>query len=532
MADIGYAHRPVALGRSGMVASAHPLATLTGIEVLKAGGTAADAAVAVNAVLGVTQPHCCGVGGDLFCLYYEASTRRVHFLVGAGRSGSRASVDELGRRGLSRVPTIGPAAVSVPGCARAWAMLLERFGTRPLLELLAPAIHVAEHGFPATRLLSQVTQEVSETPTDPEWARIFTPGGQAPRLGELVVQRDLAATLRAIVSEGPDVVYRGPVARAIAARLEADGFLTEEDLARHDGEWAEPLCTTYRGVTVYETGLPTQGIAALLALNLLEGFDLGRMPLHSTDHLHILIEMIKLAYADRDRWVADPHATRLPVEGLLSKRYAVRRRSAFDPKKAQSYAAGDPAGDTTGFVIADARGNLISVTQSLFHLYGSGVVPPGTGIVLHNRGTYFNTDPRHPNCLAPRQRPFHTLIASIVTRDERPVMGFATMGSNGQALFHAQVLPNVLDHGLDIQEAIERPRFLLGPFTPDEPVDVIRVESRIPVRTIRALERRGHTIKMEREFFQKMGHAHGIVVRDGILMGGADPRGDGAALGY
>jgi gamma-glutamyltranspeptidase len=532
VADIGYAHRPVALGRSALVASAHPLATLAGIEVLKGGGGAADAAVAVNAVLGVTQPHCCGIGGDLFCLYYEARTRRVHFLAGAGRSGSRASLEELGRRGLSRVPTIGPAAVSVPGCVGAWAMLLDRFGTRPLAELLGPAIHYAEHGFPASRLLSQVTHEMLATLTDPEWRRIFTPRGAAPGLGELVVQRDLAATLRAIAREGVDVVYRGAIGRAVAARLEADGFLTGEDLARHEGEWAEPLRTGYRGFTVYETGLPTQGIAALLALNLLEGFDLGRMPLHGADHLHVLIEVVKLAYADRDRWVADPHAHRLPVDGLLSKAYAARRRAAFDPRKAQSYAAGDPTGDTTGFVIADARGNLISVIQSLFHLYGSGVVPPGTGIVLHNRGTYFNTDPGHPNCLAPGQRPFHTLIASIVTRDDRPVMGFATMGSNGQALFHAQVLPNVLDHGLDIQEAIERPRFLLGPFTPDEPVDVIRVESRIPARTIRALERRGHTIKVEGEFFQKMGHAHGIVVRGGTLMGGADPRGDGAALGY
>jgi gamma-glutamyltranspeptidase/glutathione hydrolase len=532
MADIGYAHRPVALGCEGMVASAHPLATLTGIEVLKGGGTAADAAVAVNAVLAVTQPHCCGLGGDLFCLYYEASTRRVHFLAGAGRSGSRASLDELGRRGLTRVPTLGPASVSVPGCVRGWAMLLERFGTRPLGELLAPAIRAADRGFPASRLLSQVTQELRETLTDPEWRRIFTPRGEAPRLGELVIQRDLAETLRKIASEGPDVVYRGAIARAITARLEADGFLTDDDLARHDGEWGEPLSITYRGVTVYETGLPTQGIAALLTLNLLEGFDLGRMRLHSAEHLHLLIEMVKLAYADRDRWVADPLATRLPAEGLLSKAYAARRRTAFDPRKAHSYRAGDPSGDTTGFVIADARGNLVSMIQSVFHLYGSGVVAPGTGIVLHNRGSYFNTDPAHPNCLAPRQRPFHTLIAAIVTRDDRPSMGFATMGSNGQALFHAQVLANVLDYGLDIQEAIERPRFLLGPFTPDDPVDVIRVESRIPARAIKALERRGHAVKVEREFFEKMGHAHGIVVQDGTLMGGADPRGDGAALGY
>jgi gamma-glutamyltranspeptidase/glutathione hydrolase len=351
-------------------------------------------------------------------------------------------------------------------------------------------------------------------------------------MGEVLVQSDLGATLRAVAAGGPDFFYRGRVAHAIAGRLEAEGFVTADDLARHAGEWSEPPSTSYRGCTVYETGLPTQGVAALLALNLLEGFDLRSMKLHSADHLHVLIEMIKLAYADRDRWVADPDATRLPVAGLLSKGYAARRRAAFDAKKAQSCRWGDPTGDTTGFVIADGHGNLISVVQSLFRQFGSGVVAPGTGVVLHNRGTYFNTDPAHPNCFAPRKRPFHTLIASIVTRDERPVMGFATMGSNGQAMFHAQVLTNVLDFGLDIQEAIERPRFLIGPFWPDEPVDVIRVESRMPARALAALERRGHRIRREAEFFQKMGHAHGIVVRNGTLMGGADPRGDGAAVGY
>jgi gamma-glutamyltranspeptidase/glutathione hydrolase len=530
--DIGYSHRPVALGRTAMVASAHPLATLTGIEILKGGGTAADAAVAVNAVLGVTQPYCCGVGGDFFCLYYEARTRRVHFLNGAGRSGTRATLDELGRRGLSRVPTLGPGAVSVPGCVRAWAMLLERFGTRPLGELLAPAIHCAEAGFPTTRLVSQAIDELFPSLPDLEWRKIFAPGGRAPRLGEPLVQDDLAATLRAIAAEGPDAFYRGRTARAIARRLEADGFLVAEDLATHTGEWGEPLQTSYRGYTVHETGLPTQGLAALLALNLLEGFDLRRMPLHSVAHLHTMIEMIKLAYADRDRWVADPTQAQLPVDGLLSKAYATRRRAAFDRRKAQSYTWGDPAGDTTGFVVVDGQGNLISVIQSLFHMFGAGVVVPGTGVVLHNRGTYFSTDPGHPNGFAPRKRPFHTLIASVVTREDRPVMGFATMGSNGQALFHAQVLTNVLDYGLDIQEAIERPRFLIGPFTPDEPVDTLRLESRVPPRVIRALERRGHRIKLERDFFQKMGHGHGVVVGEAVLMGGADPRGDGTALGF
>src|SRR5712664_1378643 len=261
MPQIGYSHRPVALGHRGMVAAAHPLATLTGVEVLKAGGTAADAAVAVNGVLAVTQPNACGVGGDLFCLYYEAETRRVHFLNGAGRSGSRAGLEELTRRGLAAVPLIGPGSVSVPGATRAWSMLLERFGTRPLKSLLAPALHYAADGFPLTLIVCQAIRERSVLFDDPEWHRVFVPGG---------------------------------------------GFLTADDLAAHTGAWGEPISTTYRGYTVWETPPPTQGLATLLTLNLLEGFDLTRYEIHSPEHLHLLIEMTKLAYADRNRWIADP----------------------------------------------------------------------------------------------------------------------------------------------------------------------------------------------------------------------------------
>lgn len=533
MPQIGYAHRPVALGREGMVASAHPLATLTGIELLKSGGNAADAAVAVNAVLAVTQPHTCGVGGDLFALYYEAASRKVHCLIGAGRSGSRASLEALKRRRLSAVPTQGPASVSVPGCVGAWEMLLERFGTRPFGELLGPAIHSAENGFPCTHLLSQTIAERRGEIADPEWRRIFAPKGRPPGSGELVRQPDLGQTLRTLAKEDAAALYRGRIAEAIARRLATEGFVTLEDLAAHSGEWADPLSTSYRGFTVYEPPPPTQGLAVLLGLNLVEGFDLGRMPHHSAEHLHLLVEMSKLAYADRDRWIADPAHARLPVAALLSKAYAARRRTAFDPKRAQRYRAGDPSGDTTGFVIADRHGNMISVIQSLYHGFGSGVVPEGTGVVLQSRGSYFSTDPSHPNCLAPRKRPFHTLIAALVTRGERPVLGFATMGAEGQAMFHLQVLTNVLDFGMDIQEAIEHPRFLMGRFKPEQGKgDPLWLEGRVPRRAVTGLARRGHKVRPVSDFFHQMGHAHGIAVRAGTFMGGADPRGDGLALGY
>jgi gamma-glutamyltranspeptidase len=532
MPRVGYSHRPVALGRDGMVSSCHPSATLAGLDVLRAGGTAADAAIATNAVLAVTKPAMCGVGGDIFVLYYEAATRRVHFLNGAGRSGSRAGLDELRRRGLDRLPVIGPPTVSVPGCVRGWFMLHEKFGTRPVPELLAPAVRLAERGFPVTSLQSQYMAEFAPGNPDPEWRRVFMPGGRALSMGEIWTQPDLARTLRELCDRGPDLFYTGRVGRAIAARMATDGFLTEDDLAGHRGEWGEPICTTYRGATVWQTPPPTQGLAALIALNLLEGVPVARRKLHSTEHLHLLLEMVKLAYADRDRWIGDPAHAKVPIAGLLSKDYAARRRRAFDPHKAQAYAAGDPEGDTTGFVAADAYGNVISVIQSLFNPFGSGVVVPDTGVLLQNRGRHFTYEPEHPAVFAPGKRPFHTLMTSMVTRDDRPAIAFSTMGGNGQAMFHVQVLTNLLDYGLDAQEAIERPRFLIGEFLPNDPADAIYLEDRIPARVFTALARKGHNIKPAPALFPKVGHAHAIVLRDGVLFGGADPRGDGVALGF
>ena len=531
MPQIGYARRPVALGRDGLVTTAHPYATVAGLDVLRAGGTAADAAVAANAVLAVTQPNMCGVGGDIFVLYYEAATRRVHFLNGAGRSGSRASLEELQRRGASALPIVGPMTVSVPGCVRGWAMLLERFGTRPLAALLEPAIHYAE-GCPTSSLTSQSIDEFEKATSDAEWHRVFRPGDRAPALGEPLVQSDLARTLRDLAAEGPDLFYTGRVARAIAERLARDGFLTPEDLAQHTGEWGEPIATTYRGFRVYETPPPTQGLAALIALNILERFSLAKCPLHSVQHLHLLLEVVKLAYADRDRFIGDPAHARLPLAELLDKGYAARRRKAFDPRKAQAYTAGDPEGDTTGFVVVDRQGNVASVIQSLFNTFGSGIVVPGCGIVLQNRGRHFQLDPAHPSALGPRKRPFHTLMASIVTRDERPAHALATMGGNGQAQFHVQILTNLIDYGLDPQEAIERPRFLLGPFYPEDAPDTVHLESRLPRAVVSALIRKGHAIRPAPELFTRTGQAHAVSFRDGTLLGGADPRGDGAALGF
>jgi gamma-glutamyltranspeptidase/glutathione hydrolase len=531
MPQIGYAHRQAPMGRRGMVASCHPLASLAGVEVLKSGGNVVDATIATNAVLAVTQPNFCGVGGDIFCLYYEAATRRVHFLSGAGRSGSRATLDELGRRGLKAVPNIGPGSVSVPGVTRGWRMLLDRFGTRPMASLLEPAIHYAGEGFPLSDVVAQSIREKAPMVDDPEWHRVIALDGNFPRAGHCYRQPDLARTLAELARE-PELFYKGRVARSIAQRLEAEGFLTADDLAAHEGEWGEPISSTYRGYTIYETPPPTQGLAALLTLNLLEAFDLRRYEVHSPEHLHLLIEMTKLAYADRDRWVADPSHERVPVETLIGKAYAERRRRAFDPEKAQWHKWGEIDGDTTGFVVADGQGNVMSVIQSLYKSFGSAVVAPGTGVVLQNRGSYFNTDPAHPNCFAPRKRPFHTLIACVVTRGDQPVLGYSNMGGDGQAMFHTQSLTNALDYGMEIQEAIERPRFVAGPIDPGDVVDQVRIESRVPESVRDALSRKGHKVTPVSDWFMRMGHAHGITLDHGTLRGGADPRGDGAAIGF
>ena len=354
---------------------------------------------------------------------------------------------------------------------------------------------------------------------------------RVPAPGQSFRQPDLARALTEL-GDDPELFYRGWVARAIAERLAADGFLTAEDLAEHTGEWGEPLSTTYRGYTVYQTPPPTQGLAALLTFNLLEAFDLASYPVHSMEHLHLLLEMTKIAYADRDRWVADPAETRLPIQELLDKGYAAKRRALYDPDKARRYEGGNLDGDTTGFVVADGRGNVLSVIQSVYKSFGSGIVAPGTGVVLQNRGAYFSTDPAHPNHLAPRKRPFHTLTASVVTRDGAPVLGYSTMGGDGQAMFHTQGLTNVLDYGMEIQEAIERPRFVYGPIDPGDIVDTARIEGRVPAEVREGLVKKGHQVLAVSDWFLRMGHAHGITLRDGTLRGGADPRGDGAAIGF
>ncbi|MBI4012590.1 MAG: gamma-glutamyltransferase [Candidatus Rokubacteria bacterium] len=538
MPALGYSHRPVALGAHGLVAAAHPVATLAGLEVLRAGGNAVDAALAVNGVLAVAQPHMCGLGGDLFALLYHAPSREVVFLNGAGRSGSRATVEAVRGRGLGALPLSGPLAVSVPGCVDAWAALAARYASRGLGELLKPAIALAGDGVPVSDLLAQTIRERAALIEDPEWHRIYAPPGRTPATGDRLVQPDLARSLALVAEGGPDAFYRGELGARLVRHVEAGGgFLTREDLAAHASRWQPPVATTYRGATVWETPPPTQGLTVLQALNVLEGFDLAAMGHHSPAHLHHLVEAIKLAYADRERFLGDPDHVAVPVTALLDKGYATRRRALLDPRRAAARpSCGDPLGDTTGFVVADPAGSVIAVIQSLYAAFGSGVVPPGTGVTLHNRGAAFSLDPASPSVLAPRKQPFHTLIAALVLENGEPAAALATMGGHGQPQTHVQVLTNLLDFRMDPQEAVERPRFVQGRMRPTDPDDRLRIERRVPGRVRAALARRGHPLDVVANRAVTMGHAHALTVQrrdEGrLLAGGADPRGDGLALAY
>jgi len=499
MPILGYAHRPVAYGRDGLVASAHPAATLAGLDVLRAGGNVVDASIAVNATLAVVQPHMCGLGGDLFVLYFHAPSSELCFLNAAGRSGSRATPEALRQRGLDAVPIQGPLAVSVPGAVAGWGALADRFGSRPLAELLKPAVTLASDGFPVSDLLAQTITERAPLIEDPEWHRIYAPGGEGPRTGAVLRQPDLGRSLARLAAEGPEAFYQGEVAGRIVEHVAVGGgFLTRDDLARHAARWQRPISTTYRDCTVFQTPPPTQGFTLLQALNLVETFDVASLSPQSPDHLHVLVEALKLAYADRDRYLGDPDHVPVPLATLLDKTYAATRRARLHRRRAARMTV---------------SGELLSDTVSSFSL-----------------------DPGSPSVLAPGKQPLHTLVASLVLRDRQPVVALATMGGHGQPQTHLQILVNLLDFKMDPQEAIERPRVIQGKVRPTDPGDRLRVEGRVPARTVATLRRRGHLVDLVPDRAVVMGHAHVLTVEwtaaGPVLAGGADPRGDGLALGF
>ena len=533
--------RPATLAYRGMVTSPHTLASQAGVAILQAGGSAVDAAIAAAAVLSVVYPHMTSLGGDAFWLIHDARTGAVRSLEAAGRAAAAATLDWFAARGLREIPVRGilPATLTVPGAVDGWYQAHASHGRLPLATDLAAAVGYARDGFPVTQRLSQwIARSADVLAADPAAARIFLAHGASPAAGRRLTNPDLARTLER-AAEGRAGFYEGETAREMARHArEHGGFYTERDFAAQRAKWGTSIHATYRGVTIHETPPPSQGVSVLQALRLLEPWEIGALPFLGPDHVHLLVQAKQIAFHDRDRLVADPEFSPVPVERLLSRAYADERRVLMDPKRALPWdrvpSSGSLTGDTVYVAAVDADGNAVSLIQSLYFGFGSGVVAGSTGVVLQNRGAYFSLHPAHPNRLEPGKRPLHTLIASLAFKDGRLWQVVGCMGADGQPQIHLQVYTALIDFGLDIQQAVEAPRWLAGRFALGDAREVLNMEGRFAPTTVAELARRGHEINRWEAWNELAGHAHGITIDpgSGARVGGADPRSDGAAIGY
>ncbi len=535
--------RSVVLARNGVVAASHPLAAQAGLDILRAGGNAVDAAIATNAMLGVVEPMSCGIGGDLFAIYWDNSTKKLYGLNASGRSPLSLSRDVFKSKKLDRIPLQGPLGWSVPGAVSGWGELNKRFGKKSLAESLGPAIQTAEDGYPVSEVIAGSWKGAEDDLKKwPDSAKTYLINGQrTPAFGEIFKLPNLASSYRLIAQGGADAFYRGEIAKRIVEFSKNNGgYLSAEDFLRHRSEWVEPVSTSYRGYRVWELPPNGQGIAALQILNMLEPHDVARMGRGSADFIHLLVEAKKLAFADRAKFYADPDFAQLPVERLISKGYASERGSRIDMAKAATEVpAGDPQlqnGDTVYLTVVDKDRNCCSLIQSNYYGFGSKVTPGDVGFVMQNRGALFSLDESHLNRLEPGKRPFHTIIPAMVTKDDRPVFCFGVMGGDMQPQGHVQVLVNLLDFKMNVQAAGDEARIRhKGSATPrSEPADgagVVTVESGVSPETIGELEKRGHQVELGKGGF---GGYQGIWIdwKQRVLHGATDSRKDGAALGY
>jgi gamma-glutamyltranspeptidase/glutathione hydrolase len=538
-----FATRSVVMARHGMVATSQPLATEIGVATLRRGGSAVDAAIAANAALGLTEPTSCGIGGDLFALVFDAASGRLHGLNASGRSPLSLTLEGLLEMRLPLIPERGALAVSVPGAVDGWCELSARFGRLPLRDLLEPSIAYAREGFPVTEVIGASWQAQADLLAGyPGFATVYMPGGRAPAAGEPFANSGLARAYELVANEGRAGFYAGPVAAAIEQSVRGNGgFLGREDLAVHRSEWVEPVATTYRGWKVYELPPNGQGIAVLQMLNILEGFDLGSLEWGGVDHLHLLIEAKKLAFEDRAKFYADPAFTAVPVERLVSKEYAATRRALLDVKRAAPApthgAAG--AGDTVYLTTADAAGNIVSLIQSNYMGFGSGVTIAPFGFGLQNRGSQFALDPRHANVYAPGKRPFHTIIPAFAERDGEALLAFGVMGAAMQPQGQVQVLTNLLDFGMGLQGAGDAPRVRHEGST--EPTGApplahggtVHLEPGFDARAVEGLRARGHRIEPmgSRAAFGGYQAIHRDL-RRGVYLAASESRKDGHAAGF
>jgi gamma-glutamyltranspeptidase/glutathione hydrolase len=535
-----FATRSEVIAQHGMACTSQPLATQVALDILKAGGNAIDAAIAANALLGLVEPTGNGVGGDLFAIVWDAETKQLYGLNASGRSPQSLSINYFRENGYEKIPAYGPLPVSVPGCVDGWFELNKRFGSMDMDQILKPAISYAREGFPLTELIAYYwagnARSLSRFPNVKE---VYMPGGKTPEKGEIFKNPYLASTLEALAEGGRDAFYKGEIAHTIDAFMkEQGGFLSYEDLASHTSEWVEPVSSSYRGYDVWELPPNGQGIAALQILNILEQYDIAAMGFGSSEYIHHFVEAKKLAFEDRAKYYADPAFNQLPVDELISKEYAAKRAELINPKRAsRNLDAGEMEhGNTIYMTVADSHGNMISLIQSNFRGLGSGMCPPGLGFILQDRGELFTLEEGHYNVYEPGKRPFHTIIPAFITKDGLPYMSYGVMGGSMQPQGHAQIVVNMIDFGMNIQEAGDAPRIRhdgSSQPTGTKMTDggVVNLESGIPLESIRELMKRGHHIQSSNGGY---GGYQAIMwdKENGVYYGASESRKDGHAAGY
>lgn len=534
-----FATRSEVIAQNGMAATSQPLATQVALDILKKGGNAIDAAIAANAMLGLVEPTGNGIGGDLFAIVWDAKTQKLYGLNASGRSPESLTLEYFKEQGLSKIPAHGPLPVSVPGAVDGWFELHGKFGSLPMTEILAPSIDYAKKGFPVSELIAYYMQRSAPVLSKfPGFKETYMPDGRAPRKGEIFKNPNLASTYEKIATGGRDAFYKGDIARIIASYMkEQGGFLSEEDLAAHTSEWVEPVSTNYRGYDLWELPPNGQGIAALQILNILEGYDIQGMGFGSAEYVHTFVEAKKLAFEDRAKYYADPDFNQIPVDWLISKDYAGQRRKLIDNHKAaKRYDAGINHGDTIYLTTADAQGNMVSLIQSNYRGMGSGMTPTGLGFVLQDRGEMFSLKEGHFNQYEPGKRPFHTIIPAFVTRNGKPWLSYGVMGGGTQPQMHAQILVNLIDFGMNLQEAGDAPRILhSGSSEPTDEVmtdgGYVSLESGFSPLVRRKLVQMGHTLT---DVSGAFGGYQAIMwdAENGVYYGASESRKDGQAAGY
>ncbi len=533
-----FASRSEVIGQHGMVATSHPLATQIGIDVLKKGGTAIDAAIAANIALGLMEPTGSGIGGDLFAIVWDAKEQKLFGLNASGPAPQSISLDYFKQQKLAKIPPFGPLPVTVPGAVDGWVKLHEKFGNQSFASLFEPTIGYAKKGHPVTETIAYYLDRSKEIFKQyPNFSDVWMKDGETTGKGDIFKNPQLASTLEIIAEEGRAGFYEGEVAKTIADFIQAQGgFLTYEDLANFNSEWVEPVSTNYRGYDVWELPPNGQGIVALQILNILENFDVKKMGLFSSDYVHLFTEAKKLAFADRAKHYADPNFSKIPIEQLVSKSYAKERAALIDlAKAAQVDESGIPnGGDTIYLTAADQFGNMISLIQSNYRGMGSGMVPPGLGFMLQDRGELFSLEEDHANVIEGGKRPFHTIIPAFVTKDNKPYLSFGVMGGATQPQAHAQIIINLIDFGYNLQEAGDAPRLVhSGSSQPTDEIMLdggsLSLETGFGTAIEEALKEKGHKLQYQRGIF---GGYQAIMIKDGVYFGASESRKDGQASGY